>query len=252
MKFIESSKEFIVTTDDKKMGILSSSGITTIRPQYDEIKRIDKELNLYLVKNNSKYGIIDKSEKIIVHLEYEKIGIDVAQFKENNIKNQYLLFDNCIPVQRDKKWGFFDKNGNKLTEIEYDEIGCVKSTQSGRTSYNLLIIPDCEGIVVGKDGKYGLINSLGTGLLRNQLDSMYFTIISGQYTYHMSLGETSFNILAYLKQEGVWSDSSKEDTNMNSNVEANKENTVDNNNTETDNTVNNTDNTINNTNTVNQ
>ena len=252
MKFIESSKEFIVTTDDKKMGILSSTGMTTIRPQYDEIKRIDKELNLYLVKNNNKYGIIDKSEKIIIHLEYDKIGIDLAQFKENNIKNQYLLFDNCIPVQRDKKWGFFDKNGNKLTEIEYDEIGCVKSTQSGTTSYNLLIIPECEGIVIGKDTKYGLINSLGTGLLKNQLDSMYFTIISGKYTYHMSLGDTSLDILAYLKQHGLWTDNSGEDINMNLNVEANEENTVDNTNSVTDNTVNNTNNTTNNTNIVNQ
>ena len=154
IKFIESTKEYIVTTDDKKMGILSSTGETKIQPDYDEIKQIDKDLNLYLVKSNNKYGVINQNGNIVIYLEYDKIGIDTTQFASNNIKNQYLLFDNCIAVQRDKKWGLFDRTGKEIIPVECDELGCVSGTQSNNTSNNLLIIPEYEAIVVGKEKKF--------------------------------------------------------------------------------------------------
>lgn len=60
---MENSQDFIVKTDDGKMGILASNGTTKIQPDYDEIKQIDKQQSLYLVKRNNKYGVI--SEMVI-------------------------------------------------------------------------------------------------------------------------------------------------------------------------------------------
>lgn len=59
VKFIESTKEFIVTTLENKMGIMSYNATTKISPEYDNIKQIDKDNGLYLVtKNKNKVLLI--------------------------------------------------------------------------------------------------------------------------------------------------------------------------------------------------
>ena len=185
IKFVETTQDFIITTDDNKMGIISKDGRTKIEPNYDSIKQIDKDLNYYLVENNKKQGIVDQMGNIVIHLEYSKIGVDIAQFENNDIKNQYLLFDNCIPVQRDKKWGIFDKTGKQILPVEYDGLGCIAGTQASTAVKNLLIIPKYECIVVLKDEKFGLINSLGKELIPCRLDSIYVETISGEDTYYL-------------------------------------------------------------------
>lgn len=215
IKFIESTKEFIVTTDEGKMGILSSTGITKIQPDYEEIKQIDKDLNLYLVKNNNKYGVINQNGNIVIYLEYDKIGIDTTQFASNRIKNQYLLFDNCIAVQRDKKWGFYDKTGKLIIPIEYDQVGCVLGTQTSKANNNLVIIPEYEAIVVGKDKKYGILNSLGQQLIPCVLDSLYSITTSGQDTYYMIQNDNIVEILGWLQKHGIQKPQKEEIQNQN-------------------------------------
>lgn len=221
IKFIESTKEFIVTTDDKKMGILLATGATKIQPNYDDIKQIDKDLNLYLVKNNNKYGVINENGNIVIFLEYDNIGIDLAQFASNQIKNQYVLFDNCIPVQRDKKWGFFDKTGKQIIPVEYDGLGCIVGTQNSRTANNLLIIPEYEAIVVEKDKKYGIIDSVGKKLIDCALDAIYSITSSGKDTYYMVQGETTVEVINWLERHGMKPKYSGEN---NINLDENQEN----------------------------
>lgn len=218
IKFVESSKDFIVKTDDNKMGILSAEGSTKIQPDYDEIKQIDKDLNLYLVKNNNKYGVINQNGNIVIYLEYDKIGIDTTQFTSNNIKNQYLLFDNCIAVQRDKKWGLFDKTGKQIAPVDYDELGCIAGTQSNKTNNNLLIIPKYEGIVVGKDKKYGLINSTGKLLIPCVLDSIYSITTSGQDSYYMIQGDKTLDVIEYLEKYVIKTETDINTNNINENT----------------------------------
>ena len=52
LKFIESTKDFIVTTPEDKQGIISTTKGKDIEPQYTEIKQLKEDLNLYLVKND--------------------------------------------------------------------------------------------------------------------------------------------------------------------------------------------------------
>lgn len=222
IKFIESTQEFIVTTDDGKMGILSAAGTTKIVPSYDEIKQIDKNLNLYLVKSNNKYGVINQNGNIVIYLEYDQIGIDTTQFASNNIKNQYLLFDNCIPVKRDKKWGFFDKTGKQIVPLKYSGVGCVVGTQEGNSNQNLLIIPEYEAIVVAteKDNhkKYGLVNSLGEELIPCVLDSLYSVRTSGQDTYYMMQNTNIVEVIGWLERHGKPKPTQKSEESENTNT----------------------------------
>lgn len=186
ISFKEDSQEFTVKTDEGKMGILSADGITKIEPNYDEIKQISKELNYYLVSNNKKYGIINQNGNIVVYLEYSQIGIDESKFPSNDIENPYILFDNCIPVKRDNKWGILDINGKQILPLEYDEIGCIAGTQNDKSNNNVLIIPQYEAIVVGKEKKYSIVNSLGEVYVPMVLNSVYSITTSGEDKFYMT------------------------------------------------------------------
>lgn len=220
IKFIESSKDFIVTTADKKMGILASDGSTKVQANYDDIKQLDKESKLYLVKSNNKYGVINEVGNTVIYTEYDKIGVDAATFAGNEIKNPYFIFNKYIPVQKDKKWGLFDKSGNLALKLNYDELGC----STAKKGNNILFVPEREYLVVGQNKKYGIVNNQAKELIPCQLDSMYAVVNSGKTTYYMSQGTNEVEIISYMEKYGY--DVKKEDmsivNNTTSNTEANK------------------------------
>ena len=80
----------------------------------------------------------------------------------------------------------FDINGNQILPVEYDEMGCVAGTQNDKISNNVLIIPKYEAIVVGKEGKYGIVNSLGKQYVPTAFDSIYSITTSGEDKFYMT------------------------------------------------------------------
>ena len=186
LTFKEDSQEFTVTTDEGTMGILSADGTTKIEPNYSEIKQISKELNYYLVCNNEKYGVINHNGNIVIHLEYDDIGIDENRFNSNGLDSPYIFFDNCIPVQQAGKWGMFNIKGEVLLPVEYDEMGCLLGTQTSEIGNNVIVIPQYEAIVVGKEEKYCIVSSTGRVYVPMILDSVYSQTVSGEDKYYMT------------------------------------------------------------------
>lgn len=231
MVFNENAREFYVTSALNKKGIVTEVGETKINLLYDDIKMVDKQNGLYLVKNSNKYGMIGNTGNIIIHLEYEQIGVNVGTFRNNSINNQYVLFENAIPVYQNKKWGMFDINGNIILPLEYDTIG-YSSGVSGKVVNSLLIVPSYKGIVFGKDylipdGRstkkvryYGIYDNKGTELIPTRLTNAYFVMNAGVNTYYMEYQGQTLNIEEYLEAHMV------------NNAQ---NNTADNNQTQTDN-----------------
>lgn len=238
IKFIESTREFIVTTVENKMGIMSYDpntyqAITKIIPEYDNIKQIDKNSGLYLVTNNKKQGVINQNGSVIVYLEYDQIGIDKSKY--NDIKNTYLLYDKCIPVKLNNKWGLIDKTGKKILEVKYDDLGCTinAGTVSENNANSVLLIPKYEGIVVKEGESYGLVNSEGVVYLPSVLTAVYSTTTEGVTTYnYIYMGQTN-NIIEYLEKYVI-----KNDNNATNNQEGTTNNTTTN--TQTNSTTNTT------------
>jgi len=203
IEFVESTKEFFVTGAQNKVGILLSDGSTSstkISPQYDEIQVLDQESGLYVIKTNNRYGVIDDNGSNIIYPEYEQIGINSSQFPNDDIENQYLLYDNAIPVKYLNKWGLFDKDGNKILDTVYDSLGCTNSTVEGKVTTNVLLIPNYEAIVVCRDKYYGVVNSLGHELIPCALSSVYTTLKSGVEDYYMVYGEQTLDVVDYLNE----------------------------------------------------
>ena len=186
--FKEESKEFTVTTDEDKIGILLSNGDTRIVPNYKEIKRISSELNYYLVKDElEKYGIINENGNTVLDLEYDQIGIDESKFNTNGIDNPYILFGSCVPVQQAGKWGIKGINKNEIAPVQYKEIGCTNASKFNSMGNNIVIIPKYQAIVLGnEEGKYGIISSSGEVYVPFMLDSVYSVTMSGQDQYYMT------------------------------------------------------------------
>ena len=195
MKFIESSQEFIVQTNENKMGIIASDSTTKIEPTYDSIKQIDKDLELYLVSNDDRYGVINGNGRTIIFLEYTQIGIDANQFSNDDIKNPYLLYNRCIPVCQNDKWGMFDINGNTILPVEYDGFGCVAPSSA---SSSLLLVPEYQAFVVHQGDYYGLYNTSGNELIPIRVTDMYSVTSSGEKGYYLTYEGITMDVIDYL------------------------------------------------------
>ena len=201
--FVEYSQEFIVKTDEGKVGIITKDGKTKINPDYSSIKEINKDLELYLVSNNGKYGVVNKNGKAIIPLDYETIGVSLKDFPKNDIDNRYILYDKCIPVKKDNKWGLLDLNGNVILPIEYSALGCKENTSKSSLSINLILIPEYRAIVVCKDRLYGLVNWSGKELIPAGTTDMYAIESSSEKKYYLTYNNETMNIVEYLTKMGI-------------------------------------------------
>lgn len=195
IEYLPSFGDFLVT-DNNKVGLMSSKKVRKIQLAYDSLQLIDSNTGLFLAQKQNKYGIIDSKGNTKVNIEYDEIGIDITKFEQNGIKNKYLLDNGMIPARKDKLWGAFDKNGNIILNFEYDSFGYIAPTD--KDARNLLIIPDYNVMVVAKEKKYALVNSIGERLCNWVLDDVYMTISGGTRHYTMNYNNTSADVLEFL------------------------------------------------------
>lgn len=247
IEYREGSSEFTVTTDEGKMGILAADGKTKIEPNYTEIKQISKDLNYYLVKNNNKYGVINQNGNTLIYLEFDKIGINEADFTSNNIENPYILFDYCIPVMQNGKWGVFNIYGEQIIPLNYTEIGCINGVSKDIVSNNVVIIPQYEAIVMrdANEEKYTILSAQGETYVPAVLDAVYSVTSSGTDTYYMTFtiqeeqdGRTvdvqqTYNVETYFTEQKIVVE--PQQPQLNTNATTTNETVVDQNTVATDN-----------------
>lgn len=204
IEYIPNLSKFIVTGKGLK-GVISKEKEMILNIEYKEIEIIENE------KDNKKYflvttsdnlmGLMNTDGEVIIYPEYNKIGFDMKNFTNNDIKNDYLLFGQLIPVQRNNMWSLFSLEGNQITNFEYSSLGCITKLAN---TYSIIQVPEYELIVVNStNGKYDLIKSDGTPLFGYVLDSIYKTITSGKNYYYMVVNGTTIELGTYLEQHGV-------------------------------------------------
>lgn len=181
--YIPHKSAFLINKNNK-VGIISSEGVTNVRPIYDNLTLIDYENELYLAQNDGLYGVVNIKGDTVIYLEYNKIGIDVGEYEQNGVKSGYVLLNKLIPVQQNNKWGFYDVTGRRITELKYDRIGCNMSTGKS-TSYNLLVVPEYNVIVVNRNNKYTFMNLDGEEVIPCVFKNVYIEIASGKKEYYM-------------------------------------------------------------------
>lgn len=234
LTYLESTDEFLAT-NFSKTGVLSKTGDINIKLEYDEIGLIDSQLKLYYVKNDNLYGVLGKRANVLVNIEYSDIGIDKQSFISDNIENGMFLYENCIPIKKGDKWGIASKIGQIILNLEYDNIGYIaiseeKTSEEGKNKTNeitegnemleksinnAVIIPNIEldmgdgtkqnieGIVIGKNGKYGVANSIGNVLIPCEYDRIYSITNEGENVYYMEKNGRVTKIADYVEANKV-------------------------------------------------
>ena len=199
---------------DNTIGLLDRNGKTIIKPmEYDEISILDEVKQLYLVKKDGKYGVLNRNGDIIVHVDYDRIGLkNIEKFGNNieNIRNTNLLFDECIIVGADSKYGMFDISGRELLRTNYETFGYTTTSADTAGEASVLVIPEktgIKGIVVCYDGLYGIYDVNVKNLIIPCACSRIYSITkAGTTTYYMEFNGEQMELNNYLVTYNLKSD----------------------------------------------
>ena len=208
IEYLEHTNDFLVTSDGKK-GIISSLKKTVAKLQYDDIKLMDTNNKLYLVKNQGQYGIIDFDGNKVLDTDYSEIGIDNSKFKENDIRSKYILANALIPVKSGELWGFFDVKGRQITDFKYDKVGYVTSNNRANSGYSLLVVPEYNVIVVGQKDKYTVMFTDGKEAWPIACDSIYMSTYGGKTSYVFEYNSNTYSVTEQLDRMGYGKNKNK-------------------------------------------
>lgn len=213
IEYLPTTGDFLVKSNEK-YGIVSKTKETKVQLIYDSIELMDSDSQLYVVSKDKKYGVIDFNGKTKIYIENDEIGIDSSKFSQNDIRNNYILADNLIPVRKDKTWALYNKNGNQVVDFKYDSFGYIAS--NNKDAINLLVIPDYNVLVACKDKKYTLLNSSGEELFAPVADDIYMNINGGQKYYYIMVNNKQMNAIEFLDSIGIKNNTKQQDNNESS------------------------------------
>lgn len=186
----------IIVNDGQNYGVISGviSGTikenmkTIIGARYSDII-FDEYTQDFIAKSNNKYGVISKEGKVDVEFNYDSIRI---------IQYSPLLYE----VKQNNKFGILDETGNIIINIEYDSLGFSSSNEKSL----LLIIENIDsdkktGIIVGKNGKYGIANiKTGELILKCELEKIYSkNSENDKTTYYVQIQSKEYTLDDYIK-----------------------------------------------------
>ncbi len=198
--YLSDTTDYLIETNGRK-GIVSETGGIKITSDHDEIEVLDYDAELYLVSKANRYGVMDFDGNIVMHIQYDEIGIDTKVFEQPEIKSGYLLVENIIPVYEDNKIALFDKTGKRLTEFKYDNLGYI--AKSNEDEMSALIIPNFNMIIVEENGKYGLATALGEQIIAPVTEEIYMVVEEGKVNYYISANGETRDLEEYLSTSGI-------------------------------------------------
>lgn len=117
--------------------------------------------NWAIVSNlTNKFGIINGDGEHIIPCEYDSIRAREIPQRSKQKRAQYLPYYECM---KNGKWGIIDANQNIILNFEYDSI------LISETDFNQVVFLD-YGIIVIKNGKYGITKIGGKTILPCEMD----------------------------------------------------------------------------------
>ena len=167
-----------------KFGYIDRNGVVVIPFKYENESHFYK-CKLASAKLNGKYGFIDQKGNSVIPIKFEKV-------RSNKV-------DSFVCAMQNGKWAFFSCSGEKLTDFNFDKItesyyddhnytyferGLCRVERNGKVAY---LNKDFKEVVnfgtydvaepfrnylgiVAKNGKYGIIDTLGNVILPLKYD----------------------------------------------------------------------------------
>lgn len=209
IQYVQNENKFYVYIDSK-VGITDEEGNTIISPkEYELIETFDKEKDLYLVKKDGKFGIINSSGEVILHTDFDAIGInDIDSYKTNNLENKNIWHDKIITVKKGTKYGLYNiENKNLISEFIYDGFGYKTKTTDTLGEESVLIVPaetGVEGIVLNIDGLYGIYDvNLKSEVIPCLCTRIYSITNNGVTNYYMEFNGNQLEMKEYFETHNM-------------------------------------------------
>ena len=176
---------FIITIIVIIAGVVFAKKI--LNKKYDYKIEDISEFKYYIYKENSQYGVIDETGKVVIEANYEKVIIpnpskeificytenkpevlnqnkeklfnkfeSVEPIKLKNVASTLNYEKSVLKYKKDGKYGLIDFNGKEITKNIYEKIENLQPTEGK--------------FLVSKDGKYGVIDLKGNKLVDAKYD----------------------------------------------------------------------------------
>lgn len=205
LEFLQNAKEFFIRAENT-VGLLDREGKTIIKPtDYDDLSILDEIEQLYLVEKDNKYGVVNRNGEIVIHVDYDEIGLsNIDDFELDTLRNKNLLFDKCIVVELDGAFGLYDITGKELLKPVYESFGYL-SDVSGEDS--IILLPEevgVEGIVIEFNDLYGIYDINSEQVIIPAVYSKIYSVTkAGQTNYYVEFGGEQLNLKEVLESLNV-------------------------------------------------
>lgn len=144
---------YLVLKENNKFGVIDRQGNIIIDASFDDVKIPNPEQAIFACFEGENISILNEKKEELFK-DYEKI----EPIRLKNIASDLIYEKTVLKYEEDGKYGLINFEGKKISDAIYESIDSL--------SYK-------EGeLLVKKDGKYGVINIKGNTLVENEYDTI--------------------------------------------------------------------------------
>lgn len=148
-----SEYQYFALKQDSKYGVLNKNGDVIIKPEYTNIVIPNPKKDVFVCYNDENTKVLNQNGEELWN-QYEKI----APIKLKNIANNLMYEKNILTYEKDGKIGLINIEGKNITKPIYESIEGL---------------PYKEGeLLVKQNGKYGVLNNKGKYLVHADYDQI--------------------------------------------------------------------------------
>lgn len=189
--------EFCVVRQNGKEGLINAKGTLVVPLKYEEVHQVEANKQWLVVKEKGLWGIIDIRGKVVLDVAYKCLNGECGTFRFDG-RTAYFEENSELLLSRNGKWGVITPKGNIKVPFDYDFMDYFTYGEDNGI-----------GIVVKKNGKYGIINNENKVVLPPRFIE-YF----GAFKEHAILGDSEQSL-------SFWSVKGTETKNLSNLIERN-------------------------------
>lgn len=215
--YIQNQNKFYIYVDNK-VGLVNGDGTTIIAPKnYDSIETFDVDKNLYLVKEDGKYGLLDYEGNSILYTDYDQIGINNIEKFDLDFNNENLWFDKIVAIKQGSVWGLYNIERKEVVlEMNYNDFGYLTQSTDVLGEESVLTIPKetgVEGVVICLEGFYGIFDiKIQEVIIPCACSRIYSITNNGETKYYMEFQGQQLEMSEYFKVHNLVTVEETDDT----------------------------------------
>lgn len=152
---LEQVKEYnyFVLKQEEKFGVIDKQGNTVLSPMYDEVKVPNPEKGIFVCYQEENVKILnERNEEVLTQYS------EVEPIRLKNIASDLMYEKSVLQYKKDGKYGLINFDGKEITKPIYDEIDSLAYKEGE--------------LLVKQNEKYGVVNIKGKELIEIKYDKI--------------------------------------------------------------------------------